>query len=151
MGPLLLLLSAIFLSAAPRALGFCPKGCRCDDMRLKVECTNSTLGEKGSGQGILAVRPYLDVLPIALNTRIKYIKMSFNKIRIVDASFQVYKKLAFEVRINFVSFQFYEHLIEIDLSSNIIEDIEDKSFAAQKYLIKLDLSHNKIQDIKPKV
>ena len=80
--------------------------------------------------------------------------MSFNKIRIVDASFQVhiiYKKLSFEVRINFVSFQFYEHLIEIDLSSNIIEDIEDKSFAAQKYLIKLDLSHNKIQDIKPKV
>ena len=55
------------------------------------------------------------------------------------------------MRINFVSFQFYEHLIEIDLSSNIIEDIEDKSFAAQKYLIKLDLSHNKIQDIKPKV
>ena len=55
------------------------------------------------------------------------------------------------MRINFVSFQFYEHLIEIDLSSNIIENIEDKSFAAQKYLIKLDLSHNKIQDIKPKV
>ena len=55
------------------------------------------------------------------------------------------------MRINFVSFQFYEHLIEIDLSSNIIEDIEDKSFAAQKYLIKLDLSHNKIQDIKAKV
>ena len=77
--------------------------------------------------------------------------MSFNKIRIVDASFQVEKKLSFEVRINFVSFQFYEHLIEIDLSSNIIENIEDKSFAAQKYLIKLDLSHNKIQDIKPKV
>ena len=55
------------------------------------------------------------------------------------------------MRINFVSFQFYEHLIEIDLSSNIIEDIEDKSFAAQKYLIKLDLSHNKIQDLNPKV
>ena len=65
--------------------------------------------------------------------------------------FRSYKKLSFEVRINFVSFQFYEHLIEIDLSSNIIEDIEDKSFAAQKYLIKLDLSHNKIQGIKPKV
>ena len=61
------------------------------------------------------------------------------------------KKVKFEVKINFVSFQFYEHLIAIDLSSNIIEDIEDKSFAAQKYLIKLDLSHNKIQDIKPKV
>ena len=77
-------------------------------------------------QAISSVRLYLDVLPIALNTRIKYIKMSFNKIRIVDASFQVEKKLSFEVRINFVSFQFYEHLIEIDLSSNIIEDIEDK-------------------------
>ena len=104
-----------------------------------------------SDQAISSVRLYLDVLPIALNTRIKYIKMSHNKIRIVDASFQVEKKFSFEVRINFVSFQFYEHLIEIDLSSNIIEDIEDKSFAAQKYLIKLDLSRNKIQDIKPKV
>ena len=40
--------------------------------------------------------------------------MSHNKIRVVDASFQ-----------------FYEHLVSIDLSNNIIEDIEDKSFAAQ--------------------
>ena len=56
----------------------------------------------------------LDVLPIALNTRIKQIRMSHNKIRVVDASFQ-----------------FYEHLLSIDLSNNIIEDIEDKSFAAQ--------------------
>ena len=78
--------------------------------------------------------------------------MSFNKIRIVDASFQVEKVLIWsERRSNFVPFQFYEHLIEIDLSFNIIEDIEDKSFAAQKYLIKLDLSHNKIQDLNPKV
>ena len=29
------------------------------------------------------------------------------------------------------TFQFYEHLLVIDLSCNIIEDIEDKSFAAQ--------------------
>ena len=36
----------------------------------------------------------------------------------------------------FPLFQFYEHLLSIDLSSNIIEDIEDKSFAAQKSLIK---------------
>ena len=49
------------------------------------------------------------------------------------------------------SFQFYEHLLSIDLSSNIIEDIEDKSFAAQKMLSKLILSHNKIGDLSPKV
>ena len=67
-------------------------------MRLSVVCSNTSL----------------DVLPIALNTRIKQIKMSQNKIRVVDASFQ-----------------FYEHLLSIDLSNNIIEDIEDKSFAAQ--------------------
>ena len=67
----------LLLSAAPGARGFCPQGCRCDDLRLKVQCTNSTL----------------DVLPIALNTRIEHIKMSFNKIRIVDASFQVEKVL----------------------------------------------------------
>ena len=48
-------------------------------------------------------------------------------------------------------FQFYEHLISIDLSSNIVEDIEDKSFAAQKSLIRLDLSRNKIRDLSPKV
>ena len=45
------------------------------DLRLRVVCANSTL----------------DVLPIALNTRIEHIRMSFNKIRIVDASFQVTK------------------------------------------------------------
>ena len=98
--------------------GFCPKGCKCDDKRLFVTCSNSTL----------------DVLPIALNTRIQHIKMSFNKIKIVDASFQ-----------------FYEHLISIDLSSNIVENIEDKSFAAQKSLLTLDLGFNKISDISPKV
>ena len=54
MGHHLLFLSVMFLSAAPTALAFCPKGCRCDDMRLRVECTNSTLGERGvrSAQGI---------------------------------------------------------------------------------------------------
>ena len=57
----------------PTVLGFCPKGCQCDDTRLRVVCSNTTL----------------DVLPIALNTRIKQIQMSHNKIRIVDASFQV--------------------------------------------------------------
>ena len=62
------------------ALGFCPKGCECDDSRLRVVCANSTL----------------DVLPIALNTRIEHIRMSFNKIRIVDASFQVTKLLLFK-------------------------------------------------------
>ena len=98
--------------------GFCPKGCECDDARLSVTCSNSTL----------------DVLPIALNTRIKHIKMSFNKIKIVDASFQ-----------------FYEHLISIDLSSNIVENIEDKSFAAQKSLLTLDLGFNKISDLYPRV
>ena len=67
-------------------------------MRSSVVCSNTSL----------------DVLPIALNTRIKQIRMSHNKIRVVDASFQ-----------------FYEHLLSIDLSNNIIEDIEDKSFAAQ--------------------
>ena len=47
------------------------------DSRLRVVCANSTL----------------DVLPIALNTRIEHIRMSFNKIRIVDASFQVANSL----------------------------------------------------------
>ena len=51
----------------------------------------------------------------------------------------------------FIKFQFYEHLLSIDLSSNIIEDIEDKSFAAQKSLLKLSLSKNRIRDISAKV
>ena len=68
--------SHIFLCllSLPMVSGFCPKGCQCDDKRLKVICANTTL----------------DVLPIALNTRIKHIRMSHNKIRIVDASFQVF-------------------------------------------------------------
>ena len=48
----LLLLSALALST-PAALAFCPKGCQCDDMRLRVECSNSTLGEGGGGAGNL--------------------------------------------------------------------------------------------------
>ena len=36
-----------------------------------------------------------------------------------------------QIRVVDASFQFYEHLLSIDLSDNIIEDIEDKSFAAQ--------------------
>ena len=63
----------LIVSNVQPTLGFCPKGCQCDDVRLKVSCTNSTL----------------DVLPIALNTNIEHIKMNYNKIRIVDASFQV--------------------------------------------------------------
>ena len=51
----------------------------------------------------------------------------------------------------YICFQFYEHLITIDLSSNIIEDIEDKSFAAQKSLIKLSLANNKLSDLSTKV
>ena len=69
----------LVLLIARTAHGFCPKGCECDDARLRVVCANSTL----------------DVLPIALNTRIEHIRMSFNKIRIVDASFQVAKSLIF--------------------------------------------------------
>ena len=61
------------LSPLGPAAGFCPRGCECEELRLKVSCSNSTL----------------DVLPIALNTRIEHIRMNFNKIRIVDASFQV--------------------------------------------------------------
>ena len=76
----------------------------------------------------------LDVLPIALNTRIKHIRMSRNKIRVVDASFQ-----------------FYEHLLTIDLSNNIIEDIEDRSFAAQATLQRLALDHNRLRDLSDKV
>lgn len=112
-----LLLVLIWVQART-TFGFCPRGCDCDDIRLKVVCTNSTL----------------DVLPIALNTRIEYIRMSYNKIRIVDASFQ-----------------FYEHLISIDLSSNIVDNIEDKSFAAQRSLVRLSLAKNKISDLSPKV
>ena len=125
------------LSNLGPAAGFCPRGCECEELRLKVSCSNSTL----------------DVLPIALNTRIEHIRMNFNKIRIVDASFQVG-----EVAVTwplpyciFICFQFYEHLITIDLSSNIIEDIEDKSFAAQKSLIKLSLANNKLSDLSTKV
>ena len=61
------------LSTLGPVAGFCPRGCDCEELRLKVSCSNSTL----------------DVLPIALNTRIEHIRMNFNKIRIVDASFQV--------------------------------------------------------------
>ena len=57
------------------------------------------------------------------------------------------------------SFQFYEHLLSIDLSDNIIEDIEDKSFAAQVMMmmtmmmimrLMIELSDNIIEEIEDK-
>ena len=76
----------------------------------------------------------LDVLPIALNMGIKHLKMNHNKIRIVDASFQ-----------------FYEHLISLDLSRNLISDVEVKSFAAQHSLRRLILEGNRITSLSNQV
>ena len=115
MANVILLLGLITITAVS---GFCPKGCQCDDIGLTVECSNTSL----------------DVLPIALNMDIKHIKMSHNKIKIVDASFQ-----------------FYEHLVSIDLSHNIITDVEDKSFAAQNNLQKLSLGGNRISSLSSEV
>ena len=60
-----------------------------------------------------------------------------------------------QIRVVDASFQFYEHLLSIDLSDNIIEDIEDKSFAAQVMmmmimLMMIELSDNIIEEIEDK-
>ncbi|XP_037939994.1 insulin-like growth factor-binding protein complex acid labile subunit [Teleopsis dalmanni] len=90
------------------------------------QCDDNTLVVQcGEGQ--------LDVLPIALNPSIQRLVIKSNKIKTIDSSIQFYAELTF-----------------LDLSSNHLMTIPQRTFAYQKKLQELHLNHNKIGQISNK-
>lgn len=72
----------------------------------------------------------LDVLPIALNPSIERLVIQYNRIKTIDSSVS-----------------FYTELTVLDMSSNHLLNIPDKTFIYQKKLLELHLSNNKISAV----
>ncbi|XP_039965277.1 leucine-rich repeat neuronal protein 3 [Bactrocera tryoni] len=90
------------------------------------QCDDNTLVVQcGEGQ--------LDVLPIALNPSIQRLVIRNNKIKTIDSSIQFYAELTF-----------------LDLSSNHLMTIPQRTFAYQKKLQEVHLNDNKIGAISNK-
>lgn len=90
------------------------------------QCDDNTLiVQCGEGQ--------LDVLPIALNPSIQRLVIKANKIKTIDSSIQFYAELTF-----------------LDLSSNHLMTIPQRTFAYQRKLQELHLNQNKIGQISNK-
>ncbi|CAD7006044.1 unnamed protein product [Ceratitis capitata] len=90
------------------------------------QCDDNTLVVQcGAGQ--------LDVLPIALNPSIQRLVIRNNKIKTIDSSIQFYAELTF-----------------LDLSSNHLMTIPQRTFAYQKKLQEVHLNDNKIGAISNK-
>ncbi|XP_037938365.1 TLR4 interactor with leucine rich repeats-like [Teleopsis dalmanni] len=75
----------------------------------------------------------LDVLPITLNPFIQRLIIQKNKIKTIDSSIQ-----------------FYSELTHLDLSSNHLMAIPQRTFAYQRNLLELNLSNNKVGEISNK-
>lgn len=108
---------AIAILAITAIRAHCPSNCSCDDDTLVVLCK----------EGIL------DVVPITLNPSIQRLMLMYNRIKIVDASFQFYGALQY-----------------VDISHNHLVNIPNKGFEAQEKLVELHLNHNKISSINNK-
>ncbi|XP_073838085.1 uncharacterized protein [Musca autumnalis] len=90
------------------------------------QCDDNTLiVQCGEGQ--------LDVLPIALNPFIQRLIIKNNKIKTIDSSIQFYAELTF-----------------LDLSSNHLMNIPQRTFAFQRKLQEVHLQYNKIGQISNK-
>ncbi|XP_073841479.1 uncharacterized protein [Musca autumnalis] len=90
------------------------------------QCDDNTLiVQCGEGQ--------LDVLPIALNPFIQRLVIKNNKIKTIDSSIQFYAELTF-----------------LDLSSNHLMNIPQRTFAYQRKLQEVHLQYNKIGQISNK-
>ncbi|XP_046808093.1 leucine-rich repeat neuronal protein 3 [Lucilia cuprina] len=76
---------------------------------------------------------HLDVLPIALNPSIQRLVIKNNKIKTIDSSIQFYAELTF-----------------LDLSSNHLMNIPQRTFAYQRKLQEVHLQYNKIGQISNK-
>ncbi|KAL5290651.1 hypothetical protein ACFFRR_010173 [Megaselia abdita] len=76
---------------------------------------------------------YLDVLPIALNPSVQRLSIKQNKIKTIDSSIQFYSELKY-----------------LDLSTNNLLEIPQRTFAYQKKLQELHMDSNKIGSVNSK-
>ncbi|KAK6619560.1 hypothetical protein RUM43_012317 [Polyplax serrata] len=72
----------------------------------------------------------LEVVPIQLNPEIETLNLNNNRIGNVH-----------------MTFIFYTHLVDLDLSANKIKSLGSKNFEFQMNLVKLNVSHNAITDL----
>lgn len=141
---------------------FCPRGCVCDDVRLRSQCVNADL----------------DVIPILMNPGTLELNLSHNRIKTILEGLTFYDVLQYldlahnEVvslgSQNFVSQRALHTLIinnnkvskihsraflgltkltTLDLSDNYIENIENNAFGSLNKLKILDLSNNRIKNL----
>ncbi|CAL4124826.1 unnamed protein product [Meganyctiphanes norvegica] len=141
---------------------FCPRGCECDDVGLRVQCINADL----------------DTIPILLNPGTKDLDLGHNRIKTILQGFIFYNKLQYldlshneivslgiqnfasqsslgilEINNNKISkiqsraFIGLTNLSNLDLSDNYIEVIEKNAFSSLNHLKMLDLSNNRIKNI----
>jgi Leucine-rich repeat (LRR) protein len=113
--------------------GLCPSQCKCDEARLRSDCSE--------GQ--------LEIVPIFLNPRMKYLEANRNQIRHLEGALNVYEDL--EVldlsnnefhslgQMQFVS---QLKLQQLNLSNNFVASLHSNTFVGPRALQTLDLSHN---------
>lgn len=138
----LLIISVVILSAViclVSGFSYCPQGCQCNDLQLKVVC--------GEGD--------LDVLPIALNPSIKELIIVKNSIKIIDSSIQFYSDLqVFDlsgnklVNIPSKTFLYQRSLQQLHLNENKISSISNKTFLGLSSLKVLSMEKNFIEKLK---
>ncbi|KAK8738520.1 hypothetical protein OTU49_003918 [Cherax quadricarinatus] len=141
---------------------FCPRGCSCDDVGLRVQCINADL----------------DVIPILLHPKTLELNLSHNRIKTILEGLIFYDELQYldlshnEVvslgsqnfasqrslttlvinnnkvsRIQSRAFLGLSKLISLDLSDNYIETLENNAFSSLGKLKTLDLSNNRIKNL----
>lgn len=141
---------------------FCPRGCECDDVRLRSQCINADL----------------DVIPILLNPSTLELNLSHNRIKTILEGLTFYDVLQYldlahnEVvslgsqnfvsqqalhtlvinnnkvsKINSRAFLGLSKLTTLDLSDNYIETIENNAFGSLNHLKILNLSNNRIKNL----
>ncbi|XP_063589225.1 leucine-rich repeat-containing protein 15-like [Penaeus indicus] len=141
---------------------FCPRGCTCDDVGLRVQCIHADL----------------DVIPILFHPGTLELNLSYNRIKTILEGLIFYGELQYldlshnEVvsvgsqnfasqrvlntlvignnklsKIQSRAFLGLSNLKHLDLSDNYIESIENNAFGALVNLTTLDLSNNRIKNL----
>ncbi|KAK8397823.1 hypothetical protein O3P69_004550 [Scylla paramamosain] len=125
---------------------FCPRGCVCDDQRLRSQCVNADL----------------DVIPILMNPGTLELNLSHNKIKTILEGLTFLRRAALrglkvlnlcknELKHVFSEvFEPLRELEELDLCSNQITSIQNFAFKSLKGLSILKLSNNQMYHIQEK-
>ena len=109
--PTFVLLCSILIQ---QGSGLCPSQCKCDEIRLRSDCSESKL----------------EIVPIFLNPRMKFLEAQLNQIRHLEGALNV-----------------YEDLEVLDLSQNEFHSVGQYQFVSQLKLQQLNLSNNFIASL----